>query len=415
MLPPVLEIYVVWHPGDLEGKRAAEQFLAHFHGTPFTGLIGGAVEVYVRSEGWRSADDAPRPIPFPNAPPPNGVAQAQLTAVVPMLGIELAKAVEPGTGGWYDYAMHIAKATSDFPGRVRVFPLQIDSAATDGTKLGQIFGPFQQIATRPLGTPPDEPDDELRCRDLAQGIAQFAGVPGERLTVFISHTKRAGISEESEILDLIDRVRSIILRTRLREFFDAKDLQPSELWDEELRAQAASSAMLALRTDLYSSREWCQREMVIAKREGMPIVMLDALSHGEERGSFLMDHVPRVPARHEGDHWRDADIRLGLNLLVDECLKRALWRRQAQLGNSRKDLGISWWAPHAPEPTTLAAWLESERKAGRSHAAGTLRILHPDPPLGPEEKFVLDQITGLGHPGPLLDIMTPRQLAARGG
>jgi hypothetical protein len=42
MLPPVLEIYVVWHPDDAAGKTAADQIVAHFHGTLFSGLIGGA-------------------------------------------------------------------------------------------------------------------------------------------------------------------------------------------------------------------------------------------------------------------------------------------------------------------------------------------------------------------------------------
>ena len=49
MLPPVLEIYVVWHTKDAEGQTIADTLLGHFRGTAFSGLIGGAVEVYVRS------------------------------------------------------------------------------------------------------------------------------------------------------------------------------------------------------------------------------------------------------------------------------------------------------------------------------------------------------------------------------
>ena len=62
MLPPVLEVYVVWHPGDPAGHAIADEFVHHFHGTVFSGLIGGAVVVYARSVGWRSTNDAPRPI-----------------------------------------------------------------------------------------------------------------------------------------------------------------------------------------------------------------------------------------------------------------------------------------------------------------------------------------------------------------
>src|SRR5258708_1635373 len=100
MLPPVLEVYVVWHPGDRGGSEIAEQFVQHFHGTPYTGLIGGAVEVFVRSQGWRSMQDAPRPIPVPASPPPNGIPSAQFIALVPILGNEMATVVESGAGPW---------------------------------------------------------------------------------------------------------------------------------------------------------------------------------------------------------------------------------------------------------------------------------------------------------------------------
>jgi len=51
MLPPVLEIYVVWHGGDKPAAQIAREIVEHFHGTIFSGLIGGAIEVYVRNTG----------------------------------------------------------------------------------------------------------------------------------------------------------------------------------------------------------------------------------------------------------------------------------------------------------------------------------------------------------------------------
>jgi hypothetical protein len=58
--------------------------------------------------------------------------------------------------------------------------------------------------------------------------------------------------------------------------------------------------------------------------------------------------------------------------------------------------------------------LKARSPAYTAAAPPTLRVLHPDPPLAPDERLVLDEIAGLrGLPG--LDIMTPRLLAARGG
>jgi hypothetical protein len=88
---------------------------------------------------------------------------------------------------------------------------------------------------------------------------------------------------------------------------------------------------------------------------------------------------------------------------------------QKALAADRPELGVTWWAPHAPEPITFAQWLE-ERAAEGAFPLGDadLRILHPDPPLGADEKAALEQMaTLMGHRGGL-DLMTPRLLAARG-
>lgn len=416
MLSPILEIYVVWHPGDVKGTGIAKEFTEHFSGSIFTGLIRGAVEVFVRSEGWRHGNDAPRPIPCADAPLPNGVRQAEFTAVVPLLGTEMAAAVETGPKEWRNYAKSIRRMREENPKRVAVFPYLMDHGATDGTALGETLGAYQRIAA---STP--EPDGEtersLRCRDLAQGISQFLSGDGNgRLNVFISYANQSSSSGKDAAADLVEMVRSVIENTHLGRFFSPSDLQPGREWEPELREKAASSALLALRTDLYPSREWCQREISVAKREGMPVITMDALDAGEERGSFLMDHVPRVPVGKTGKGgWRKRDVYRALNLLIDECLKRELWIHQRALSENDPRLEVTWWAPHAPEPLTLVEWLGKPEEETASADGKVLRILHPDPPLGPEEKLVLGQVLSLGRPGGKLDIMTPRLLAARGG
>jgi hypothetical protein len=415
MLPPVLEIHVLWHPGDLRGGDICEEFIQHFHGTVFSGLIGGAIEVYARSAGWRSADDAPRPIPLAAATLPHNMQQAQFVAIVPLLGNEMASAVQPKSGPWYTYVHDLEAAQIANPERIGILPYLLDKGAIHGTVLGDVLSGHQCIAASSVGE--GDTEQSLRCRDLAQGIAQLLSPPGnQRLTAFISHTKRNSPGEEENVEALITNVREAIRNTRLREFFDASDLQPGQNWDAELRGKAATSALLALRTDLYPSREWCQREILIAKREGMPVIIMDALGKAEERGSFLMDHVPRVAARIADGRWRKADILSALNLLVDECLKRVLWRRQEELARKVLPLDISWWAPHAPEPITLTKWLEDQRREGRLPLeGGDMLVLHPDPPLGAEERSVLQQMLSFGGVNRKLDVMTPRLLAARGG
>ncbi len=406
MIPPILEIFVVWHPEDPAGQLIADQFVEHFHGTAFSGLVGGAVETYVRSEGWRSPQDAPRSISSGHY----GIAVAALTAIVPVLGNGLANAVQSGSGSWFDYARDIADRRQAAPDSVGVFPIRLSDGATDGTTLGGLFGSIQSIGPQVSRIAPETAS--IRCRDLAQGIAQLAN-GGSRLKVFLSHTKRAGDDETERLNRLIGQVRRAIDETRLSEFFDASDLQPGSDWVEGLDTNARSSTLLAVRTDLYASREWCQREVATAKLAGMPVVILDALTDGEERGSFLMDHVARVPNAAAGRDPDDTAIVAALNQLVDEALKRELWELQRRATDGGTAWDIAWWAPHAPEPLTLAGWLTEA--VGGLDAGEDVRVLHPDPPLGPVERDALSQIAGLSGLGDRLDIMTPRGLAARGG
>jgi hypothetical protein len=411
MLPPVVEIYVVWHPRDTHSGNYAREIVDHFHGTRYTGLIGGAVEVYVRSAAWEPGHEAPRPILFPGSTGPNGIPTARFVVVVPILAIELARAVQPGAGEWFDYCRQIVTAHQNRPNDIAIVPIHTPSAPTGGV-LNTLF--FMQSIGRQTGS--IRTSAETRCRDLAQAIAQFTDrdATNKPLQVFISHTMRSDGTDETHVRDLIAGVRRVIGNSRLDEFFAPRALKPGRDWSRDLIDNAKTSAMLVLRTDLYSSRVWCQREVLVAKRAGMPVVSLDALHDGDDRGSFLLDHVPRVPIGTDPDE-RDAGIERGLTTLVDECLKRALWRHQKELAADYDDIGISWWAPHAPEPSTLSGWLfEKLVEPDDPVPIDVLRILHPDPPLGPDEIEVLTEVTRLAGVAVAPDFLTPRSLSARG-
>jgi hypothetical protein len=417
MLPPVLEIYVVWHPKDERGQELAESVVEHFHGTSFTGLIGGAIEVFIRSAGWTSSGGAPRPIPYAEGDLPGGINQSEFVVVVPIMGVEMASALETEGSEWSVFISAAVAAHEKLPNRVGIFPYLLDRNVLDQTRLGALLGKFQRIAaSRPEKG--GESEQTLMCRDLAQGITQLLAPQGrDRLTVFLSHTKHSRADAEEDTSGIIQLVRHVIAQTRLKEYFDASDLQPGSDWDDELRANASKSALFAIRTDLYPSREWCQREVRIAKQSGMPVIIMDAPGPGEERGSFLMDHVPRIPVLKVDGQWSKPDVYRALNLLVDECLKRVLWLHQERLAKTHNEVEVSWWAPHAPEPLTLINWITQQRLAESwpPEEGQDLIILHPDPPLGPDEKLVLDQILEVAGITRKFDVMTPRLLAARGG
>jgi hypothetical protein len=404
LIPPILEVYVLWHPDDTDGARVAEALFEHFHGTTFSGLVGGAVEVYTRSASWAADGGPPRPMPFME-PLPNGLERSAVTAVVPILGTRLARVLDDNAG-WRGYLDAMLAAAAADP-TVGVFTLKVDDmAVAAGTILGDMFGAQQSL------DPGGAADESVLCRDLAHSIGGLIGDPmGGRLRVFVSHTKRYSPDEEPDAVhELVRLVREVIGDTHLTAFFDEADLLPGVDWERELTAAAASSGLLAVRTDLYASRDWCQREVLAAKGADMPVVVLQALHRGEERGSFLMDHVPAVPLRGDSVEAKRESIEAALNQLVDEALKRALWRLQHR---RLAGFGFDWLPANAPEPTTLIGWLASIEVP--PNPDDRLYVMHPDPPLGNAEWAVISELLEVAGMPHVVDIVTPRTFASRGG
>ena len=96
------------------------------------------------------------------------------------------------------------------------------------------------------------------------------------------------------------------------------------------------------------------------------------------------------------------------------CCQHFSEHAQRRIAAGALNVDIDWWAPHAPEPATFEHWLDREvdRVDKRNEP---IIVLHPDPPLGPDERDVLVQIGRLaGLEGPF-EFLTPRGLAVHGG
>jgi len=401
-LPPILDVFVIWHPDDPLGAQALKWLSEHFHGAAFAGLAGGAVEVYGRSVGWAAPGSAPRSLgldeKLAGVLPP-----AQFNAIIPVLSTSMARAYRDDAS-WKTFIDDVV--SFEDRGGVGIYPLRDPESDITNSLLAQAIDPDQALPRSAASSAAE------LGREVSQAIAQRVGKDAgldDRIRVFISHTKHDSLQEEDKDGPaLFESVRDVVAKTtRLAAFFDAQDLQSGSKWKQELDDNAANCALLMVRTDKYSSREWTQREVLAAKSHDVPIVEMYAFSAGEERGSFLMDHVPSVPCKVKDP---DADITVALNRLVDEALKRALWI--AQTTYLQND-GFDWTPVHSPEPVTLVPWLAANKPSGLG--GRHLWIIHPDPPLGPKELDVVIELCALAGFTDNVDVLTPRTFAARGG
>ena len=108
--------------------------------------------------------------------------------------------------------------------------------------------------------------------------------------IFLSHTKSdlLGINIAKSLKDLIDK-------TNMSRFFDVTEICPGYKFDKEISNHLKKSTVLSILTDNYSSRYWCQREILLAKEEERPVLVVGALQLRDDR---IFPAIANVPCVH---------------------------------------------------------------------------------------------------------------------
>lgn len=109
------------------------------------------------------------------------------------------------------------------------------------------------------------------------------------IKIFLSHAKAGdtGRLHAESIYKFIDN-------TNLSRFFDATEISPGFRFDEEIIKHITESTLVAIGSDAYSSRYWCQREILCAKQHQRPIIAVDCLEDFEDRIFPAGSNVPCV-------------------------------------------------------------------------------------------------------------------------
>lgn len=459
--PTVLDIYVVWHPRDRAGQDVFNKLVTHYHSERFSGLAGSAIEVFSRSSPLTPETEAPCPIATRDGQVGHGIDNTDIsdrrtpantaspfTVIIPVIGRHLISAAHDNDSKWASYLRSLCKVRDDALASHSPHLLVVPIIGAKGLNTsGEVISSLTNRQGMVLHDNAYAPG--ALTRDVGQAIVQcllwkqtgmLSSSESPLLRVFISHAR--GDIPANDLTGhtpqgVIAKVKAIAQQTRLNTFFDVYDIQADSEWNSSIRERARTSALLMVRTDSYSSREWTQREVFEAKQAGMPIVCLSALNAGESRGSFLLDHVPTIACPQVPEGWAppegtqaedpvDKAIVAALNRLVDEALKFALWRCQeipahANLAKanttqstSKNHPGFDCAPPTAPEPTVLLKFIQEHRQTYGNDKH--LWLIHPDPPLLPaEQDFLVDLCVQAGYEKGQVYLMTPRSFFAAGG
>ena len=209
--------------------------------------------------------------------------------------------------------------------------------------------------------------DEFITRLLDTSLRFLYQSEKESLKIFISHSKKdEGNLGETKAKELRDFIRR---ETKFSSFFDVNDVLDAYDFKEQLEGSVSNSLLVVLFTNTFSSREWCRKEVILAKRNKRPIVLVSMIDGYVDRIFPYIGNLPSIS--YKGD-WRPI-----LNLLLHTALDQqnySLLLQKLVSGSQTME-----YVPFTPEAYTLTL-LEKEN------------ILYPEPPLGNEELDILTQI-----------------------
>ena len=297
-------------------------------------------------------------------PEPRLSDEADRVLVVLLADDQLAAHARTGSSGgttWGDYVVQLRQLCDASPNH-RLLPVSLSAFAWPiDTRLNDLS--FLRAF--------DEPDDEQRRKLVARRMLHLLirrlrphATDDDALpvTIFLSHAKSDVCKQPGVVTSLLDYLKA---KQPEKTWFDSGDIASGSRFAKAIEDGVADSALLAVVTDAYSSRSWCRREVLFAKRHQRPFVIVDALQEREVRRFPYAGNAPVL-------RWRD-EPRDVVDALLRETLRHAyaeeMLRQRARPGDDILPLG--------PELVTVV------------HRDKAKPVLYPDPPLGTEELAVL--------------------------
>lgn len=368
-----LHIYVVWHPKFKLGQKFANEIYSSYSRNVHEPLSRGiGIPVFFRSEAYK--DDLPRAI---------NLKEAERNAILVLLD-------DQAVIHWRNYLETIVNQVDVENSSSLVFPVTISE---NGSRLGGIVGGVNFIRLHEVKGYKSKLA-HLTSRFTHELCRMMYGKPrisqlsksnrsAEPITLFISHAKKDGKLIAKEIKAQVDS------NSAMQTFFDEVDIASGHRWKNELERGVEDSALLVVQTDAYSSREWCRWEVLRAKKNNRPVVVINAVKEGEERSFPYLGNVPTI-------RWKVTGNR---RVLIDKILNFTLYEilrftyTYALLSTRPRLMTIT--GHRTPSQKILASppeLLTLLEKANEEHTKGKV-VLYPDPPLTAEELELLTETT----------------------
>jgi hypothetical protein len=367
---PFLVIYVAWHPAFADGSVIAKVLYDYYRRQLYENVAGGAGLSVIYRSTPEPGSDVPIDIDFQSA---------ETSAIVLLMDEQWVQ--DPAWVGW---GRDLMDRADDAGLGVRVFPVAIDGMALrldmseqavrwdtwDGVEKNErerrlitdLTYQFCRMLRSYLEGLNRHVEDEQALEQYLRGVK-----------IFLSHSKHDQYGKHVAI-QLRDRLHQ---SKDLDSFFDVYNIPTGLRFQKVILQQVRTSAVVAIHTDSFSSREWCRREIIEAKRASVPLVVANCISDVDERSFPYMGNVPVV--RMDPDATNRIDYII--TRLLDEVLKDFLWKCRVKLtAGLAKD--SDKFLPRPPELISLASLDDLT----------DVTLVYPDPPIGTEEQRLFEII-----------------------
>lgn len=204
------------------------------------------------------------------------------------------------------------------------------------------------------------------------------------IKIFLSHAKdgKSGIKLAKDLKEFIDN-------SQMRNFFDATDIAIGYKFDDEIIENIKESTIVFIHSDIYSSRYWCQREILCAKENNRPIIAVDTLEDFEDRRFPFASNVPGVHVHVNGSTNKKDLLRILSSALLETVrffYSELLLREYINEGWIESDVEILSRPPEVSDIEKILFFDGKDIKCKKNS------IVYPEPPVYTEELNFLNNL-----------------------
>jgi hypothetical protein len=279
MSKPPLLVHIIFHPASDDARELARTIHKALNADP--AVPGLRVPtVFCPTDGV---------LP----PPTYGLGEAERSFVVVLADYHVVADRDSGhERTWSSFIGDLWEACQGSPHRF--FPVQLDESAWgfDDRLAGTNF-------IRAFAEQDKDRRDDLVVRRLVIELCRFlkwspqdlSGAGSAPMRLFLSHTKLDIDAEPKVTRALIDYLSH---DQPVRAWVDAGDIDAGSPFAEAIEQGIEDTSMLCVLTDRYSTREWCRKEIILAKQHQRPVALVAAFSRREVRSFPYLGNVPAM-------------------------------------------------------------------------------------------------------------------------